>query len=624
MAITPKSISQRNFVIALAIAAVLFSLRFFQIVNFREADAVDLRILLRGEQKAHPDLLLVEVDDASLETLGQWPWPKRTHLLMLELLSRYQPRLVFYDVLFTESDENSKDDEALSRLMEKSANVILPFFYYSEEPMEAFYPIKLFRESARAIGFMNFASDPDGHVRRFRSSLKAGGVEYYHTAMLSVLSGLRDEESARRWGRSLPLNERGELWINFPGAIASFQHVSFRELLEAAKGGDDEKLKKLIKNKIVLVGQTARGSQHVRPTAFSTDTPGIVIQASAMHTLLSRKFLLETGPITAFSLMLFLCFWTALLVSAVSARRALLLVMGSIGAYSLANFFIFYFFGVLLPAFMPIIAMVLTYVSLLFFSNSDMRFQGELVKRELAMAAKIQATFLPEMRPNVPGFDMAFKCHFAEHIGGDFYDWADFGGGRMAFAVGDVSGKGIPAAIYMVCAISEFRRENRPGRSPSKTLKALNMQLATQTYSGMFLTITQVVVDRHEKTLVMSSAGHEPFLYYHAASKKTEVIDPPKGPPLGLFTDAQYEDFKMAYEDGDVLVLISDGVKESRDLKGQPMGVANVESYLREHALFQSSEQMVQGIFELMEDHLSGSSAHDDRTVFCVKFGQRF
>lgn len=194
----------------------------------------------------------------------------------------------------------------------------------------------------------------------------------------------------------------------------------------------------------------------------------------------------------------------------------------------------------------------------------------------------------------------------------------------MAFAVGDVSGKGIPAAIYMVCAISEFRRENRAGRSPSKTLKALNVQLATQTYSGMFLTITQVVVDRHEKSLVMSSAGHEPFLYYHAASKRTEVVDPPKGPPLGLFTDAQYEDFKMHYEDGDVLVLISDGVKESRDLKGRPMGVFNIEEYLREHAPFLSSEQIVQGIFELMDNHLSGSSAHDDRTIFCVKFGQRF
>lgn len=624
MGISSRAVFQRNFLIALGIALSLFFLRYYQFVNFRELDAVDLRILLRGEQKAHPDLVLVEIDDASLTALGGWPWPRKYHAEMLEILSRQNADLIFYDVLFPEPDPDSKVDDRIAKTMEKSANVILPFFYYPEQSLEAFYPIKLFRESARAIGFMNGLPDADGHVRKVQARFYSNNLEYHHTALLSVLARMRDEESARTWLKKIPLSSEGNLWINFPGPAAVYKRISFLNVVEMDRQNKRAELREIFEDKVVLVGQVFRGVQHARPTLYSPDTPGLVIQAGAMHTLLNGKFIRESGALTGLLIMLVLNFWTAFIASTLPGRKAIVWVLMSIGAYSLFNFGLFYSLGILVPSFMPVTAMVLTFIALLLYSNSDMRFQNELMRRELAMAAKIQGTFLPEMRPSIPGFDMAFKCHFAEHIGGDFYDWADFGGGRIAFSVGDVSGKGIPAAIYMVCAISEFRRENKPGRNPAKTLKALNLQLATQAYSGMFLTMTSVVVDRHDKTLHISSAGHEPFFYFHGSSKKVETLDPPKGPPLGLFTDAQYEDTVMKYEEGDVLVLISDGVKESRNLKGVGMGTQAIQSYLQEQAFFLSAEELLKGIFDLMERHLQGTSAHDDRTVFCVKLGQRF
>ncbi len=129
MGISSRAAFQRNFLIALGIALSLFFLRYYQFVNFRELDAVDLRILLRGEQKAHPDLVLVEIDDASLTALGGWPWPRKYHAEMLEILSRQNADLIFYDVLFPEPDPDSKVDDRIAKTMEKSANVILPFFY---------------------------------------------------------------------------------------------------------------------------------------------------------------------------------------------------------------------------------------------------------------------------------------------------------------------------------------------------------------------------------------------------------------------------------------------------------------------------------------------------------------
>lgn len=624
MGTSSRAVFQRNFLIALGITLAVFFLRFFQIVNFRELDAVDLRIFLRGEQKPHPDLIIVEIDDASLSSIGRWPWPRKHHADMLNILSKQNPALIFYDVLFSDRDAEDKADTQMAKMMEKSANVILPFFYYPEQSLEAFYPIKIFRESARAVGFMNGMPDPDGHIRKIQARFFSGDTEYFNSAVLAVISQMRDEESVRGWLKKLPLTKNGGIWINYPGPPTVYPRISFREVLELEQQNKTAELKQLFEGKVVLVGQSFQGGQRAMPTLFSPDTPGVFIQAGAMSTLLSGKWLRETGPLTGLFMMVFLNFWTALLASTAPGRKSLVWVLMSVGIYALMNFGVFYLLGIIIPIFTPVTAMTLTFVTLLFCSNSDMRFQNELMRRELSMAARIQGTFLPEMTPSIPGFDIAFKCHFAEHIGGDFYDWADFGGGRIAFSVGDVSGKGIPAAIYMVCAISEFRRENKPGRSPAKTLKALNLQLATQAYSGMFLTMTSVVVDRHDRTLQISSAGHEPFFYFHGATKKVDMIDPLKGPPLGLFTDAKYEDFIMHYEDGDVLILMSDGVKECRNLKGVGLGTLAVDQYLQEQAFFHSAAELVKGIFELMDNHLQGASAHDDRTVFCVKLGQRF
>jgi len=299
-------------------------------------------------------------------------------------------------------------------------------------------------------------------------------------------------------------------------------------------------------------------------------------------------------------------------------------MIATMAVYGVFNILVFYLMGIFLPLFMPLTAMAATFTALIFYKNSDMSLRDELMKRELAMAAKIQATFLPDLPPACPGIQMAFKCKFAEHIGGDFYDWADLGGDRIALAVGDVSGKGIPAAIYMVCAISELRREVKSGRSPARTLQALNLQLATQTYSGMFLTMTAVVIDQAQRKLNIASAGHEPLFYFHAAERRVELVDALKGPPLGLFTDAAYEDLTRSYEEGDILMLISDGVKESRNPRGRPLGLEAVKNFLKEQGFFLNPQELVDGIFALMEEHLQGSEAHDDRTVFCIKLGHRF
>jgi CHASE2 domain-containing sensor protein len=140
-------------VLPLGVALALFFLHRFQLINFHELDAVDLRLKLRGSVQPHDSIVLVEIDDRSLEELGPRPWPRSLHTTLLKVLDKYEPRYILYHAPFTEPGSLPQEDQDRALAMERSANVILPFHYYSERPLKAFYPMKLLRESARAVGF---------------------------------------------------------------------------------------------------------------------------------------------------------------------------------------------------------------------------------------------------------------------------------------------------------------------------------------------------------------------------------------------------------------------------------------------------------------------------------------
>ena len=138
----------RNYGIIFAVVTLLFFVDYFHLINFHELDAVDLRLVIRGPRPAHSKIVIVEIDDGSIRALGQWPWPRSIHAVLLNALSRYEPRTVFYDVLFTESSIDPTEDEKLGFAAEKTNQSIFPFYYHSAKPLVAFFPIKPVRESA--------------------------------------------------------------------------------------------------------------------------------------------------------------------------------------------------------------------------------------------------------------------------------------------------------------------------------------------------------------------------------------------------------------------------------------------------------------------------------------------
>ncbi|MDD5217682.1 MAG: CHASE2 domain-containing protein [Candidatus Omnitrophica bacterium] len=608
------------YVIVPGIAVLLFASYFFNVVDFHETDAVDLRFRLRPSIQVS-DIVIVGIDDASIAAVGQWPWPRGTHAVLIDVLSRYAPKLIFFDILFTEPSPDPTEDQTLGYAIQKFGNVLLPFYINSEKPFSAVFPIDLLRKDACGVGFVNMEPERDGVFRKFRPRVRADGKDFYHPSVVIKSLYRGDKPGNPAWVDLLPLDPKGYLWLNFPGALNSFKVVSFAQVIRATGGEQDAEMRKILAGKVVIVGDMATGTTDMVTTPFSPGDPGVFLQASAIHTLLSGRYLRSAPWWLDAVILLILSLWTVWMTRASTPSRGLIILLATSLVYALGNILAFCFLGLIFLLFVPLVMMIFGYGVTLFMKYLEVRLQGELIKRELQTAARIQENFLPQTMPEKEGVDVAFQCHFAKQVGGDLYDWVDLGQGRLGICLGDVSGKGVPAALYMARVVSEFRRENKSVLEPGNVNEIINTILARTGPSGMFLTLHYAVIDTPQRKVRFSSAGQDPMVFYSARQKKAELKPEAQGTPLGLFEESVYETAEFSYEPGDLFVVVSDGVKEMRNPKGEEFGMERVRAFLEKYAPQASNAQdVIQHLSEAGKAFQKGVLPHDDCTIVCVRF----
>lgn len=607
-------------VFVLVFVLLIFLADQFNFFEDHELGFLDLRLHMRPVQTAHPDIVLVDVDDESINRIGHWPWPRSYHALLLKVLSSYRPRLVLYDVLFTEVSTQPNEDDLLAFSMAEAGNVVTAFFFRSENPFLAFFPIDSIRNAAMALGYVNIFPDVDGKVRRVKASTQPEGNTYYHTSLAAVLSLISGPQEREIFLHRIPLEKDRSFWINYPGKFSVFKRIPFYQIIQN-KGTNDEELRRLFEGKIVVVGMTATGGGDLRATPFSSAYPGIGIQASAIHTLLTEKFLKRMKGPVSLALLLFLAFFAVFLTRKNPPIVALATVSVLSVFYLVWNFLIFSFLGWILPVFPVLLVIGGTYVTMLLLQFIDIRLEGELLVRELSLAAQIQENFLSQESPKIAGFNLAFQYQFAKMVGGDLYDWVVLGERKLGICVGDVSGKGVPAALYMARVISEWRMIAKDHHSTSGLMDALNERLVLFDMQGMFVTFLYLILDLDSRTLMISNAGHEPLYYYRRKSGQGEWIKKGSGPPLGILSNGKYPQETMAMEEGDFVLLISDGVRELLSPRGEELDYPGIEKALRGLGE-KTAEEIVKSFFQSMESYAKGYPAHDDRTVLCMKMGK--
>src|SRR5271154_4175955 len=187
--------------------------------------------------------------------------------------------------------------------------------------------------------------------------------------------------------------------------------------------------------------------------------------------------------------------------------------------------------------------------------------EEQRMERDLDMARQVQLRLMPSRPPTLERAEIAAQFVAARSIGGDVYDYLDYGKGRIALAVGDVSGKAAPAALYAALVSGILRSLAPQHLSPAAMLGALNDQLQERKLDSQYVTMLMAVWDASNQTLQIANAGSvQPvFVSTDAAGIEVKTIQA-EGFPLGLFPDAEYEEFTLATRPGDIIVFFSDGV----------------------------------------------------------------
>jgi serine phosphatase RsbU (regulator of sigma subunit)/ActR/RegA family two-component response regulator len=205
--------------------------------------------------------------------------------------------------------------------------------------------------------------------------------------------------------------------------------------------------------------------------------------------------------------------------------------------------------------------------------------EEEALKRELRLASEIQVSMLPAVLPRPAGLDIGACSIPAKAVGGDFFDVFALGAGRLGFAIGDVAGKGIPAALFTALTCALLRVEAMRTASPERVLWSVNRHLLDRNSRGLFVTLLYGVLDEATRRVTYVRAGHEfPLLYDRGGA----LVAIPEGRslPLGLFSELTLEKRAVTLRPGDTMLLYTDGVTDARNEQGELFGLERLERCL--------------------------------------------
>ncbi|MFH1050829.1 MAG: SpoIIE family protein phosphatase [bacterium] len=246
--------------------------------------------------------------------------------------------------------------------------------------------------------------------------------------------------------------------------------------------------------------------------------------------------------------------------------------------------------------------------------------QQERIKHELELARKIQLASLPKNIPYIEGLDVSGISIPAHEVGGDFYDYLP-NNGQLTVIVGDVSGKGTSAALYMSKAQGIMRTLHEFDLSPKELFKRSNSLLYKYLEKSSFITAICSIFDTKNKSITFSRAGHLPLYYLNSKIKDVAVIQP-NGIVLGMtkskLFDLHIEERQIHYNTNDIFLYVTDGVLDARNSYGQEFQFERLVKILKKNSS-QSSELIRDEILKSLREFTSDSVQFDDMTVVVIK-----
>jgi sigma-B regulation protein RsbU (phosphoserine phosphatase) len=276
----------------------------------------------------------------------------------------------------------------------------------------------------------------------------------------------------------------------------------------------------------------------------------------------------------------------------------------------------------------------------------DERVKRVRLEREIEIAAEVQARLFPRALPRLVGAEVAGECRAARGVAGDYYDWIEFGPAQVALVLGDVSGKGISAALLMANLQASLRAQASmladswsvneetalavgDGRAPAprapqpprdgalaRLVESVNERLGHSTDTNRFATLFVALYDDHRRRLTYTNAGHNPALLVHpdGAVERLEA----GGMMVGAFEGSRYEEAQATLRPGSVLVIFSDGLTEAQNGAGAEYGEERLRRFVLEHR-DRSAGGLARAVFREVDGWTDGQPRGDDQSLVILK-----
>jgi sigma-B regulation protein RsbU (phosphoserine phosphatase) len=244
--------------------------------------------------------------------------------------------------------------------------------------------------------------------------------------------------------------------------------------------------------------------------------------------------------------------------------------------------------------------------------------QRERLNRELEIAREVQEHLFPQRLPPVPGLDYCGRCRPAREVGGDYYDFLELPDGKLGIAIGDVSGKGIGAALLMASLEASLRGQASVGHELPELMNRVNSLVYEASSANCYATLFYAEYDPRSRQLSYVNAGHNPPVILRKSAAAWQVFRlETGGPVIGLLREC-YQQESFPLEPGDLVVLFTDGVSESMNARDEDWGEDRLIEFAKTCHGPPALEAMNR-ILAAAEAFAGGASQHDDMTLVVLR-----
>ena len=662
--------------LAMTLIAVLLSLALGQRM---QRGVFDSWQRLAPRDLAKTDVRVVMIDDASIEFLGPWPWSRYYLARLTEELAARGAKVIAFDIMFPERDRVSAEnllsiypelspavaqevhrlrpmDELFGTVIGSSPVVLAHAGVVrapagqgplADAPITGRLPkaidsyaaelaaIPELDDVALGTGLVNGRPESDGIVRGIPLVMRAGGkprssfsLEVARDAL--DVDGIKATPTSLRLGnRNIPVDRNGRMRLHF-GTFPTGKVISAALIL-----GKDKDLKhEVFDGKPVIIGMTAEGTSDIAATPLNAEEYGPLVQAQAVDTILRGGWLQR--PLWAEAAEWAAAAGLALLTlgNALFGRKYRLLLAAIFIALPITSWLLFVKAGLLLDPARPVLVGLgsVAGVAMGLFAIARIereRLRDALVQErvsaaetegELQAARAIQLGMVPpraRLQKLDPRVDLDALLEPAKSVGGDFYDAIMIGEDRLGFAIADVTGKGVPAALFM--AMSKALTSAALSRMQvdvAGMAGAINLELLKDNSEAMSVTMLLGILDLKSGAIELVCAGHEDPLRIDSDGN-IERLKLEGGPPFSI-AEFPFPLEKIQLDPGETLVLVTDGVTEAQngaeELFGRDRILAGKDAWAR------TAMSICEAIRDEVRNFEAGTEATDDLTVMAIRF----